>query len=175
MTIRSWELKSWPAVPWNADAGLGDWPVFQHMGTEIRPEPDELGRLVGDTVWVAKIGEAALIGAAWEWVEARPGVPAVRDPNGFVCNARFVAADGTDLSELQAVVVLNLVAHSTAWQAIAVRLAGDAREVAALAKSLTTAQSLGFPIIRPRRPSANAPVLAQGAVSDQFERRTASA
>lgn len=144
------------------------------MGTEIRHEPDELGRLVGDTVWAARVGDTALIGAAWEWVEARPGVPAVRDPNGFVSNARIVAVDGADLTELQAIVVLNMIAHSTAWQCTVAHLTHDARGATALGKIAAMALGRGLPVMRPRMPAANAAQRALAAMRGENSERSAA-
>ncbi len=121
MTIRSWVIKSWPEVLWKPPADRSQWPVFQHMGTEMRSLPDELGRKIGDTVWVAHLHEDQLIGAAWEWVELLPGVAAIRDPNGFVSNARLVGDDNDLLDELQCIVGLNRIAHATIWQSLAAR------------------------------------------------------
>ena len=84
MTIRSWVIKSWPEVQWKPPADRSQWPLFHHMGTEVRPSLDEMGRKIGDTVWVARVQGTKLIGAAWEWVELLPGVAAIRDPNGFI-------------------------------------------------------------------------------------------
>jgi hypothetical protein len=116
MAMRSWILKSWPEVVWQPSASASLWPVFHHMGTDIRAERDELGRSVGETVWAAQLDDGSLLGAAWEWVEALQGVPALRDPNGFVSNARLVCDDGRDVDELELIVGLNRIAHTTAWQ-----------------------------------------------------------
>ena len=116
MTIRSWVIKSWPEVLWRPPVDRSQWPVFQHMGTEMRSSPDELGRKIGDTVWVAHLDQDQLIGAAWEWVELLPGVAAIRDPNGFVSNARLLDEQNDALDELQSIVGLNRIAYATAWQ-----------------------------------------------------------
>lgn len=116
MAMRSWVLKSWPEVVWQPPASASLWPVFHHMGTDIREELDELGRTVGETVWAAQLDDGSLLGAAWEWVEAAQGVPALRDPNGFISNLTFVGEDGRGFDELQLIVGLNRIAHATAWQ-----------------------------------------------------------
>ena len=94
MAMRSWVLKSWPEVVWQPPASSSLWPLFHHMGTEVRIELDELGRTIGETVWAAQLDDGSLLGAAWEWVEAVHGVPALRDPNGFISNLRLVDDDG---------------------------------------------------------------------------------
>jgi hypothetical protein len=126
MLMRSWVLKSWPEVFWHLPNDFRQGPVFQHMGTELRAEKDELGRVVGETVWAARLADDRLIGAAWEWVEVLPGVPAIRDPNCIVSNVRLLDDRGTEMSELQSIVGLNRIAHATPWQ----------QEVAQLARGL---------------------------------------
>ncbi len=124
MAMRSWVLKSWPEVVWQPPASADQWPVFHHMGTDIRAERDELGRTVGETVWAAQLSDGSLLGAAWEWVEAMQGVPALRDPNGFISNAKLVGKDGGELDELELIVGLNRIAHATAWQEVVRQVVG---------------------------------------------------
>jgi hypothetical protein len=121
MVMRSWVLKSWPEVLWQLPADLQRGPVFQHMGTEVRPDLDVGGRAVGETVWAARLPDDRLIGAAWEWVEVLPGVPAIRDPNGIISNLRLVDDGGQELEELQCIVGMNRIAHATPWQQAVVR------------------------------------------------------
>jgi hypothetical protein len=121
MVMRSWVLKSWPEVLWQLPVDLQRGPVFQHMGTEVRPDLDVGGRAVGETVWAARLPDDRLIGAAWEWVEVLPGVPAIRDPNGIISNLRLVDDAGQELEELQCIVGMNRIAHATPWQQAVVR------------------------------------------------------
>lgn len=127
MAMRSWVLKSWPEVVWLPPASAGQWPVFHHMGTGMRPDRDELGRSLGETVWAAQLDDGAVLGAAWEWVEAVPGVPALRDPNGFISNAKLLAADGCGADELDSIVRLNRIAHTVAWQGVVCQVILSAR------------------------------------------------
>lgn len=127
-TFRSWEITSWPEVLWKAPASRSRWPVFHHMGTDIRADSDADGRAIGDTVWAARVNSDQIVGLAWEWIEVKPGAPAIRDPNGFVSNVRFLGPYGADLDELQALVRLNRIAHVTPWQSVvgrAVRAGGS--------------------------------------------------
>jgi hypothetical protein len=87
------------------------------MGSEVRLDPDDEGRLVGDTLWAARLDGDRLAGLAWEWVLVRPGVPAIRDVNGLVSNLLLLSQDGTLLTELQALVGLNVMVHRCRWQA----------------------------------------------------------
>jgi hypothetical protein len=86
------------------------------MGTEVRNQRDELGRVVGDTVWAASLGSKGLLGAAWEWVELLPGVVVLSDPNGLVSNAQFLSDDGAEEGELRSTILANCVAHAIPWQ-----------------------------------------------------------
>ena len=128
MTIRSWVIKSWPEVQWKPPADRSQWPLFQHMGSELRSSPDETGRKIGDTVWVAHLDDDTVIGAAWEWVELLPGVAAIRDPNGFVSNARLMGESDEVLDELQCIVGFNMIAHATPWQTVVARCLGDGQQ-----------------------------------------------
>jgi hypothetical protein len=121
MVMRSWVLKSWPEVLWQLPADLHQGPLFQHMGTEVRRDLDDHGRAVGETVWAARLADDRLIGAAWEWVEVLPGVPAIRDPNGIISNLRLVDDGGQDLEELLSIVGMNRIAHATPWQQAVMR------------------------------------------------------
>lgn len=98
------------------------------MGTDIRDDRDELGRSVGETVWAAQLDDGSVLGAAWEWVEAMKGVPALRDPNGFISNARLVSDNGAEADELQLIVGLNRIAHAIAWQEAVRQVVGAAAE-----------------------------------------------
>jgi hypothetical protein len=122
MAMRSWVLKSWPEVHWQLPAGSKRWPVFQHMGTEIRPDRDAHNQIVGDTVWAVRLDASRVLGVAWEWVALQGRLPAVRDPNGFVTNGTLFDEDGRALDELTSIVRLNRVAHAVPWQGIAARV-----------------------------------------------------
>jgi len=145
MAMRSWVLKSWPEVVWQPPASASLWPVFHHMGTDIRAECDDLGRTVGETVWAAQLEDGSVVGAAWEWVEVVRDVPALRDPNGVISNLKLVDGDGLEADELQLIVGLNRITHATAWQHAVRSVVGAARrgEVARLGtEALDWAQAL---------------------------------
>ena len=155
MTIRSWVIKSWPEVQWKPPEDRSQWPLFHHMGTEVRPSLDEMGRKIGDTVWVARVQGTKLIGVAWEWVELLPGVAAIRDPNGFISNLRLLEEGDEVIDELQSIVRLNVIAHDTPWQAVVAEcLRGGHPRVASLADPSLV---LGLPASTLMR-SASAPV-----------------
>ena len=88
------------------------------MGTDVRADSDEYGRAMGDTVWAARLEADQIFGLAWEWIEVKPGVAAIRDPNGFVSNVRLLDKHGDELEDLLSVVHLNRIAHTTPWQEV---------------------------------------------------------
>jgi hypothetical protein len=126
------------------------------MGTAIRAERDELGRTIGETVWSAQLSDGSLLGAAWEWVEAMHGVPALRDPNGFISNAKLVGDDGSEFDELELIVGLNRIAYATAWQDV-VRQVVDAAGVGSAGP--LGAEALDWPRARCRIGSVSGPTL----------------
>ncbi len=158
MLMRSWVLKSWPEVLWKLPADLRQGPVFQHMGTEVRTDLDDHGRAVGETVWAARLADDRLIGAAWEWVEVLPGVPAIRDPNGIISNLRLVDDEGQELEELQLIVGMNRIAHAMPWQQAVVRVArgtaAQGRQQAARRASDESARLRELAAVLPRRARA---------------------
>ena len=123
MAMRSWVLMSWPEVHWELPAEQANWPVFQHMGTHVRGNLDGSDRLVGETVWAARLDADRVLGAAWEWVELRPGVAVICDPNGIISNGRLLDANGDTLGEASGIVGLNRIACTIPWQHIVARAA----------------------------------------------------
>ena len=160
MAMRSWVLKSWPEVHWQLPAGSKRWPVFQHMGTDIRPDRDADNQIVGDTIWAVRLDASRVLGVAWEWVALQGHLPAVRDANGFVTNGTLFDEDGRALDELASIVRLNRVAHAVPWQGIVARvLSGETAEmVSPMAAELLDAD----PLVRMARATeAGVPALAR--------------
>ncbi len=123
MAMRSWVLMSWPEVHWELPAEESCWPLFQHMGTHVRGNLDGSDRLTGETVWAAHLDGDRVLGAAWEWVELRPGVAVICDPNGIVSNGCLLDANGDVLVEASAIVGLNRIACAIPWQGVVARAA----------------------------------------------------
>lgn len=123
MAMRSWVLMSWPEVQWELPAEESRWPLFQHMGTHVRGNLDGTGRLAGETVWAARLDEDRVLGAAWEWVEVRPGVAVICDPNGIISNGCLLDVNGDALGEASAIVGLNRIACTIPWQHVVARAA----------------------------------------------------
>ena len=173
MAMRSWVLRSWPEVHWELPAQESHWPLFQHMGTNVRADLDDAGRRVGETVWAARLDDDRVIGAAWEWVELRPGVPAISDPNGFVTNGCLLDADGAALEEPGVIVGLNRIARTLPWQGVVARAVRGESTVeetgvvmARLAVGGSAAERQGAPRLTGRQ---------GGAVTRQSQARSASA
>ena len=71
--------------------------------------------MAGSTVWLGCIaGQHA--GLAWEWVELRPGVLMLADPNSITTNLRMVDVAGRRQDELVSTVSLNRLLHQLSWQ-----------------------------------------------------------
>lgn len=123
MAMRSWVLMSWPEVHWELPAEQSNWPLFQHMGTHVRGNLGGSDCLVGETVWAARLDADRVLGAAWEWVELRPGVAVICDPNGIISNGCLLDANGNALGEASAIVGLSRIACTISWQHIVARAA----------------------------------------------------
>jgi hypothetical protein len=110
-------IRSWPAIEWYLPSDEDRWPAFLHLSTHIRTSPDDAGRSAGDTVWLGHVAGQS-VGLAWEWVELRPGVVMMADPNSIITNARF-AGPGRGLDdELHALICANRLANLLGWQQV---------------------------------------------------------
>ena len=108
-------IKSWPTFEWYPPSSMAEWPVWWHIGTQVRDDLDDCGRRFGDTVWMASLGGTP-VGAAWEWTEFRPGVVLLSDPNSVISNLRVLAEDQSLADPLQEIVTLNRIANVLPWQ-----------------------------------------------------------
>jgi hypothetical protein len=110
---------SLPPVECYLPEDLGGWHVFHHLATNVREHVLELGLRVGDTVWGTVVGGQQLA-VAWDWVEARPGVMCLLDPNSIVTNIRFLDDSDTYQEPLQAIISANRLTHHWPWQSAVV-------------------------------------------------------
>jgi len=129
MGLQSWMIKSWPIIDWFLPPATRQWPTFLHMSTRVTA--DRLGTqpVAGNSVWVGNVGSAH-VGLAWEWVELRPGVLLLADPNSVITNVRFVDKRGRTLDALKSLVCVNRILHELPWQQSAVEVlavSGDHR------------------------------------------------
>ena len=115
MGLQSWMIKSWPIIEWFPATPTEESRAFLHMSTQVRDEPKGAQPRAGSTVWLGIIaGQHA--GLAWEWVELRPGVLMLADPNSITTNLRMVDVAGRRQDELVSTVSLNRLLHQLSWQ-----------------------------------------------------------
>lgn len=127
MGLQSWMIKSWPIINWFPSTKDDEWPTFVHMSTQLGQERQGSRPCVGSTVWVSSIN-GVYAGLAWEWVEFRPGVLMLADPNSIITNLRVADAVGHECAALTASVCLNRILHRLAWQ-------DSVKEIVAAARS----------------------------------------
>ncbi len=112
---KAWMLGSLPHVEWYLPDDPEGWPPMWHMNTEV-VEPDGPGACGrGHSLWMAEL-DGSRIGLAWDWVEVRPGVPALADPNAIFSNIHFVCEDGRPMDTLVATIQANRIVHALPWQ-----------------------------------------------------------
>lgn len=110
-------IKSWPIIEWKLPRDMGAWPALVHASTVARePSSGPVDRRCGETVWIGVV-DGKSIGAAWEWVELRPGVVMISDPNTILTNIRFLDEHDAYQEPLCALVSINRLAHVLPWQA----------------------------------------------------------
>lgn len=115
MNIQSWMIKSWATREWYLPPQAEPLPPFKHMGTQIRDDGSNTGLRAGDTVWVCQDGQWQ-VGLAWEWVEVKPGVVMLADPNSIITNLQFVDDHQQFVYGLTKTVAVNRLVHALAWQ-----------------------------------------------------------
>ena len=128
MGLQSWMIKSWPIIDWFPPQPDEGWPSFLHMSTHVHQERRGTETCVGSTVWVGAI-HGAYAGLAWEWVELRPGVLMLADPNSIITNLQVMDAGRLPKNPLDATVSLNTVLHRLPWQKKVWTTVASAREV----------------------------------------------
>lgn len=127
MGLQSWMIKSWPIIDWFPPPPDEGWPSFLHMGTHIYQDRCGSRPCVGSTVWVGAVG-GSYAGLAWDWVELRPGVLLLADPNSIVTNLQVTDARRLLLGPLESNVSLNTVLHRLPWQEWVCSRVASARE-----------------------------------------------
>lgn len=116
MTVpQAWLVMSLPPVECYLPEDLGGWHVFHHLATNVREHVLEDGLQVGDTVW-GTVVDGQQLAVAWDWVEARPGVMCLLDPNSIVTNIRFLDRSDTYQEPLEAIISANRLTHHWPWQ-----------------------------------------------------------
>ena len=108
-------IKSWATLEWYLPPQSDQLPSFKHVGAQVRDDGSSLGFRAGDTVWVAQ-DEQWQAGLAWEWVEVKPGVVMLADPNSIVTNLQFVDAEDQHVYGLAKTIAINRLVHGLPWQ-----------------------------------------------------------
>ncbi len=90
-------------------------PELALASTRVREEPCGAQLRTGDTVWVAQ-GEDWHVGLAWEWIEVKPGIVMLADPNSIITNLQFVDSEQQAVTGLSKTVLINRIVHATPWQ-----------------------------------------------------------
>lgn len=129
MSMMPWMVTALPMVEWYLPMQRRKWPALWHATTRVRPATDDSGRRLGDTVWLGVL-DGRTVGVAFEWVELRPRVVAMVDPNAISTNLRFLNADDTYQEPLRATVTLNRLVHALPWQHAVCEMIVDERTTA---------------------------------------------
>ncbi len=115
MNIQSWMIKSWATLEWYLPPQSEQLPRFKHVGTQVRDDGSSSGSRAGDTVWVAQ-DDQWQAGLAWEWIEVKPGIVMLADPNSIITNLQFVDAEHQHVVGLAKTTAINRLVHGLPWQ-----------------------------------------------------------
>jgi hypothetical protein len=128
VNVQSWMIKSWTTVEWYLPETDATCARFRHVSTQLRDDGSGSGYRAGDTVWVSEPDEdgdehpdgletlSGRAGLAWEWVEVRPGVVMLADPNSVITNLQFVDKAQKKVTGLNKIVSANRLVHGLHWQ-----------------------------------------------------------
>lgn len=108
-------IKSWATHEWYLPPEAENLPRFSHVSTHIRDEGADTGLRAGDTVWMAQ-DEDWHVGLAWEWVEVKPGLVMLADPNSIITNLQLVDSQQRNVHGLEKTVAINRLVHAMQWQ-----------------------------------------------------------
>ena len=117
-------IKSWATLEWYLPLQAEQLPGFKHVGTQVRDDGSGSGFRAGDTVWMATDPQWRA-GLAWEWVEVKPGIVMLADPNSIITNLQFVDAEEQHVYGLQKTVAINRLVHGLPWQQSVCALLSD--------------------------------------------------
>ena len=132
VNIQSWMIKSWATHEWYLPPQAEQLPHFKHVGTQVRDDGSATGLRAGDTVWMS-LDEQWQVGLAWEWVEIKPGMVMLADPNSIITNLQFVDEHQKSVYGLAKTVAVNRLVHALAWQSSVCALLQPAAEQAGAA------------------------------------------
>ncbi len=115
MTVQSWMLRSWPIVEWKPGTSGAPFPDFFHVNTRTREGHGDLVLSYGDTVWLGEI-DGRSVGVSFEWIEIRPGVIILSDPNSIHTNIALATEEAELADDLQTITFMNSLVHQLPWQ-----------------------------------------------------------
>jgi hypothetical protein len=127
MTVRAWMVPTWPKVEWRIADDLTGMAQFSHISTTLLGGGGAADMPRGETVWTAPVDDCGAVYVTWEWVEARPGLVALSDPNSIFTNSEMKDLAGQPLSEWKIIQATNMVAHAVDWQQCALDAIAKAR------------------------------------------------
>lgn len=112
--LAPWAVASWPEVEYYLPKHRSRWPRFRQGGMSYELQPEGTTQ-TGSSVWVGEVAGHA-VGLAWDWLETRPGVVALIDPNGIMSNLRFLRDEDHFESPAAACVSATRIVHALPWQ-----------------------------------------------------------
>lgn len=114
MSMQPWNVLVAKKVEWHLPNGDEEWLAFRHVNTRVTDVSDD-GCARGFTLWSTDLdGDPAFM--SFDWVELRPGVPILTDPNMVLTNLCIVNNDGQQESKLREVAHVNVMVYKTQWQ-----------------------------------------------------------
>jgi hypothetical protein len=113
--VQAWMLQSLPIVEWRQGDRAQAWPELRHANTRVREGRGDRVLSFGDTVWLGEV-DGQRVGMGWEWIEIRPGVLLLSDPNTICSNLSMLDDDSRPADELKSITMLNNLVHHLQWQ-----------------------------------------------------------
>lgn len=133
MSMQPWIMLQAPKVEWQLPKDQDGWLAFDHMNTRVT-DVDSQGCARGFTLWSTDlVGNPVFM--AFDWVELRPGVPILTDPNAVLTNLCILDDAQQQESKLRQVAHVNVLVYKTRWQEAAVEAVAAYREAADAAKA----------------------------------------
>lgn len=114
-SMAPWAVASWPEVEYYLPKHRSCWPQFRQGGVSFECQPEGSPQ-TGSSVWVAELA-GKHVGLAWDWMEIRPGVVALVDPNGIISNLRFLRDEDHFESPATTCVAVTRMVCALPWQA----------------------------------------------------------
>jgi hypothetical protein len=111
--MQPWEVLTAPLVEWRLPKDQNESLPFQHVKTGVTDVCGGCAR--GFSFWEGNL-QGNPVYMAFDWVELRPGVPILTDPNAVISNLCLVDVQHERESKLKEVVHLSLMVYKLQWQ-----------------------------------------------------------